>query len=297
MRSPSPLLNQVVDPDGLALAEWIPDERRLAWSIGVAPDLERRLDAERERFDDIATWRREQLTREAPGPWTQSPSLDRGEVALLLERHPDLLDVKDATVLDVGGTAPVSWRFLAAGARALHQVDVSPDSQRVALERCALHGVADERLFFHTAPAEALPFRDACFDLVFSRNSIHHTARPAAWRELARVLRRGGRLVVFEPMLNRALRPLVMGRRRFLRIDRGTDDPLHHEDHQTLHHLFHDVDIVRYGAGATALVWALHRIRPLHPALKLVIRAEPHLARRPAVGRLLGVHGWVVAKR
>jgi len=46
----------------------------------------------------------------------------------------------------------------------------------------------------------ALPFRDDCFDAVMSVAVVHHFAttdrRVAALRELARVLRIGGKLVI-----------------------------------------------------------------------------------------------------
>jgi len=42
-----------------------------------------------------------------------------------------------------------------------------------------------------------LPFPDAVFDVVVSRNSFHHFTRPAAvMAEMARVVRRGGRVVI-----------------------------------------------------------------------------------------------------
>jgi ubiquinone/menaquinone biosynthesis C-methylase UbiE len=47
------------------------------------------------------------------------------------------------------------------------------------------------------AAAERLPFHDAVFDLVVCRNSFHHFASPATvLAEMARVTRRGGRVVI-----------------------------------------------------------------------------------------------------
>ena len=48
------------------------------------------------------------------------------------------------------------------------------------------------------APAEALPFPDGSFDVVVSRQGIQFMELPAAVREMARVLRPGGRLVLVQ---------------------------------------------------------------------------------------------------
>jgi len=292
---PHSLLQEVLEPESLQHAHWIASSRRLRWKLSLPTDLSDRVSRERERFDGVAAWRREELQLEAPGRWNHSPWLVPAEVESLLSAHPDLIDVTGLTVLDIGGTAPVSWRFLAHGARALHHIDVSPDSQAVALERCQLHRVADERLVFHTAPAERLPFRDRCFDLVFSRNSVHHLSRPGAYDEIARVLRPGGRMLIFEPWLNRAMRRLVFGRRRALGIDRGTDDPLGRRDIHQLQERFEHVYIGRFGAGATAAVWALARFQTLHPALRLTRRVEEVIGGLAPVSRILATHGWILA--
>jgi ubiquinone/menaquinone biosynthesis C-methylase UbiE len=45
-----------------------------------------------------------------------------------------------------------------------------------------------------------LPFRDGCFDMVISRSVVEHLADPPeAFREFARVLRPGGRVVILTP--------------------------------------------------------------------------------------------------
>ncbi len=50
------------------------------------------------------------------------------------------------------------------------------------------------------APAEALPFADDCFDVVFSHEVIEHVRDDRlATRELVRVARPGGRVVIFAP--------------------------------------------------------------------------------------------------
>lgn len=54
-------------------------------------------------------------------------------------------------------------------------------------------------LAFRVADAEHLPFEDASFDAIHSKDSLHHMADPrAALAEYRRVLRPGGTLVIVE---------------------------------------------------------------------------------------------------
>jgi SAM-dependent methyltransferase len=93
-------------------------------------------------------------------------------------------------VLEIGcGVGTDTVRFARAGARViavdLTETAVNLTSDRLAAER--LDGMA------LVADAEALPFRDASFDLVYSWGVLHHTPdTPRAVSEAARVLRPGG---------------------------------------------------------------------------------------------------------
>lgn len=70
--------------------------------------------------------------------------------------------------------------------------DLSPGMVREAERRLSGYRPG---LTFATADAEALPFPDATFDAVFAHFMLYHVAdRPRAIREMARVLRAGGRL-------------------------------------------------------------------------------------------------------
>jgi SAM-dependent methyltransferase len=92
------------------------------------------------------------------------------------------------SALDVAcGPGIVAAAFTAAGV-AMTAVDRSSGMLREA----AGCGAALVR-----AAAESLPFPGAVFDLVICRNSFHHFASPAnSMAEMARVARRGGRVVI-----------------------------------------------------------------------------------------------------
>jgi SAM-dependent methyltransferase len=92
-------------------------------------------------------------------------------------------------VLDVAcGTGLVSRLFKGRVAEVVG-VDITVD-----MAEQARHHV--DRLVI--APAEALPFPDQSFDVVVSRQGIQFMALPDAVREMARVLRPGGRLVLVQ---------------------------------------------------------------------------------------------------
>jgi ubiquinone/menaquinone biosynthesis C-methylase UbiE len=101
----------------------------------------------------------------------------------------------DERVLDVGcGTGHTTLAF-AARAREIEGLDLTEamleQGRRMAEER----GIANLR--FRRGDVEALPYPDTSFDLVTSRFSAHHYAHAErALREIARVLKRGGTLLL-----------------------------------------------------------------------------------------------------
>src|SRR5206468_1542274 len=100
-------------------------------------------------------------------------------------------------VLDLGtGTGAVAERaarLVRPGGEVLG-VDISPAMLAQARRRLAAVGLGD--VVFGEGRAEALPAPDGCFDAVLASLSLMYVIdRPAAAREIARVLRPGGRLV------------------------------------------------------------------------------------------------------
>ncbi|GIH06449.1 hypothetical protein Rhe02_45160 [Rhizocola hellebori] len=103
-----------------------------------------------------------------------------------------------ASILDVG-TGPGVLLMELAQRRAdlrLTGVDLSADMVAVAAKNLAPQG---ERATVRVGDVTGLPFPDASFDLIVSSLSLHHWDDPeAAAPELARVLRPGGRVVIYD---------------------------------------------------------------------------------------------------
>lgn len=111
----------------------------------------------------------------------------------------DAIDVAPAAVVvDVGCGTGSALRRLSPRVPAgrLIGVDPVPRMLEIARERAAADPNG-RRLEFMEAPAERLPLEDDVADVVLAFDSIDHWSdRAAGLREVARVLRPGGRFVV-----------------------------------------------------------------------------------------------------
>lgn len=101
--------------------------------------------------------------------------------------HPEM------TVADVGaGTG-----FLAAGLATLVEKVYLLDGSAAMLEMARKNLAQFDNLEFHVADGLALPLPDASLDAVFANMYLHHCPNPLdAVREMVRMLRPGGRLII-----------------------------------------------------------------------------------------------------
>lgn len=109
-------------------------------------------------------------------------------------RRLDAIDFKGKRVLEIGlGQGADSEQIIRRGG-VWSGLDLSQESVDRVAARMRLRGLAYERLA--CGSALALPFADNSFDLVFSHGVLHHIPNVvAAQKEIARVLRPGGRLI------------------------------------------------------------------------------------------------------
>lgn len=108
-------------------------------------------------------------------------------------------DLKGRRLLDLGcGPGETTTWFALQGA-IVDAVDISPGMVEVARGLAERLGVAD-RVIFHVAPGEALPFADGTFDAVFGHDCLHHMELERARDEVRRVLKPGAKGVFAEPL-------------------------------------------------------------------------------------------------
>ena len=120
----------------------------------------------------------------------------------------DLVEEADPSgkdVLNVGCFEPIDEMHFAGRVRSWTAVDVNPDALAMAqqITRQELPARLQQRLSFRQEDATRLSFPDRSFDLAVSFSTIEHIPgadnRRAALREMARVVRPGGHLVVTVP--------------------------------------------------------------------------------------------------
>jgi ubiquinone/menaquinone biosynthesis C-methylase UbiE len=116
------------------------------------------------------------------------------EVARILGGH----SISGLSVLDIGsGAGGVDIALVREhGAAHVLGADVQQDLVDLATERARAAGLADQ-ISYQTIEPGPLPFGDASFDVVFSKDAIIHVRdKEALYREVFRVLVPGGRLLV-----------------------------------------------------------------------------------------------------
>lgn len=135
-------------------------------------------------------------------------------------------DLEDRRVLEYGcGLGTLTVVLAKSGAR-VTTFDLSEASVEVARKRAEINGVGD-RVEFHVASGEALPFEDGAFELAIGKAILHHLDPETGARELHRVLAPGGRATFSEPLGTNPL--LVFARARLPypgKHERGADRPL-----------------------------------------------------------------------
>jgi len=118
----------------------------------------------------------------------------RYETEPFIHRFAEFGSTQDLQVLEIGvGLGTDHLQFARAGAR-LHGIDLTERGVELVRARLAHYELCSD---LRVADAEALPFADNSFDVVYSWGVLHHTPNTArAILEAVRVTRPGGRICI-----------------------------------------------------------------------------------------------------
>ena len=143
--------------------------------------------------------------------------------------------IEDKIILDLGcGYHPTPIYFALAGAKRVYACDVSPQAVSFQQNLAEEYGVSDTVLATVCA-SEDLPYDDEQFDLIHGEAVLHHLQLDAAGREIARVLKTGGKAGFKDPL---GQNPLIEFARDYVPYRgkndaKGTDRPLTFPDIRT----------------------------------------------------------------
>lgn len=107
----------------------------------------------------------------------------------------DFASAAGRSILEIGVGAGGDFGNWCAHAGHATGVDLTEQGIALTAERLRLSGISPERHTLRTADAEALPFADNSFDIVYSWGVLHHSPNTErCFQEALRVLRPGGQL-------------------------------------------------------------------------------------------------------
>jgi SAM-dependent methyltransferase len=154
-------------------------------------------------------------------------------------------------VLEYGCSTGEKAHELSAVARSVHGIDISD----VAIEHANAR-FSSSAVRYQVMDASKMTFQDCQFDLVFGSGIIHHLDTERSAREIARVLRPGGRAVFWEPL---GSNPMINLYRRCTPGARTADEhPLLKRDLDIIQTCFGKLEVSHYGLTSLAVVGIRH---------------------------------------
>lgn len=282
----------IICPSCGAVGAWLPGERRIDWQVRDEA-LQERAEGERGEWDSWAEGRGLGVIQPPAQEWLAATRTMRAAAAAA----PAFTQPGGKRMLDIGGACRHSARFLRDGVAHVDQVEVSPQTQRLALQRLVFQGINTERVVFHTTPAERLPFEAETFDLVFASGTIHHTLRKYSLPEVYRVLKPGGQFLFIESYLPQHLHPVMRLVRSIRQAEVGTDYPFGVADMKILRRLFKDVRL--YPFDVLWLPWGqtVGRTAWGRSQRQAVARLDERLGDAFGLAYLTGTQCWVAGRK
>ncbi len=187
-------------------------------------------------------------------------------------------DLQDKRVLELGcGTGWLTVILCKLGA-VVDGIDISDEQVKIAGKRITINNI-DNQADFHVMSANSLEFPDETFDCVYGLSLLHHVDIMKCIPEVKRVLKKGGKAVFSEPVINNRF---VESIRKMLPIPIDDDEefpapPLTDKDVGYITGCFNSsrVDYFRLFASLDRIIGNERVIRALESVDSLVLRTWP----------------------
>jgi SAM-dependent methyltransferase len=146
-------------------------------------------------------------------------------------------DIKGKRLLDLGCGLGESTAYFASLGADVIATDLSPEMVRLAGRLAEYRG---NSVLGAVSSADELPFKDESFDIVYCANLLHHVDVEKTIREVHRLLKTGGIMASWDPLLHN---PLIKVYRRLATEVRTEDEhPLRMKDLKIWRSLFSRVE-------------------------------------------------------
>jgi len=149
-------------------------------------------------------------------------------------------DLQGKRILDIGIGDGFSTALMARAGAQVSGIDVSPAALARAKDLAQRYNID---LDLQEMPGEDLRYGNETFDGILCVSAYHHMDQDRAAKEFARVLKRGGRLVMIDPLATNPPAWLYRHMGRLFRRESTSDEtPLRVRDVRTLEKYFEKVD-------------------------------------------------------
>lgn len=189
--------------------------------------------------------------------------------------------VANRAALDYGCGNGSFTIFLAELGADASGVDISGISFHEAMETAQQKGVAS-RVHFYEMDCENMSFPDETFDIIVENGVLHHLDLPAAFAELARVVKRDGAVMCGEAIANNPIIQLYRRRTPQMRTEWETNHILHIRDLDLARKYFESVE-VKFFHLFTLLAVPFRNSFLFRPLLKITESIDSVLLKIPGI--------------
>jgi SAM-dependent methyltransferase len=191
-----------------------------------------------------------------------------------LDAYKWLAPIKGSDFLQLGGSGSHAIKALIGGANSSSLLTPMAEEGLLAARMAKRLGLS-ERLDVVQAIGEQLPFADESVDRIFGGGTLHHIQLGEGFREIARILKPGGRAAFVDPNLNFIYRLLEVTRiRELAREDGAQCYPLRVADVRQNATGFRTVKCELAGGPLRYVIVGLTRVLKMNVPISLSLKAQ-----------------------